>query len=90
MGLLAPTEGEVAVFGETSHAYTADTLARVSYLAQDHPLYRGFTVADMFRFGRSMNPRWTRLWRGRGRTRSASGCSGRSRHCPAASRRRWR
>jgi ABC-2 type transport system ATP-binding protein len=58
VGLLAPSEGSIAVFGETSRAHTADTLARVSYLAQDHPLYRGFTVADMLRFGRSMNPRW--------------------------------
>jgi ABC-2 type transport system ATP-binding protein len=58
VGLLAPTEGRVAVFGATSRAHTAATLARVSYLAQDHPLYRGFSVADMFHFGRSMNPSW--------------------------------
>ena len=58
VGLLAPTEGQVAVFGEPSRAHTAQTLARVSYLAQDHPLYRSFTVADMLRFGRSMNPSW--------------------------------
>jgi ABC-2 type transport system ATP-binding protein len=58
VGLLAPTEGEIAVFGSPSRANTAGTLARVSYLAQDHPLYRGFTVADMFRFGRSLNPSW--------------------------------
>ncbi len=58
VGLLAPTEGRVEVFGETSHAYTEATLARVSYLAQDHPLYRGFTVADMLHLGRSMNPSW--------------------------------
>jgi ABC-2 type transport system ATP-binding protein len=58
VGLLAPTEGEIAVFGSPSRANTAGTLARVSYLAQDHPLYRGFTVAEMFRFGRSLNPSW--------------------------------
>jgi len=58
VGLLAPTEGQVAVFGEPSRAQTEGTLARVSYLAQDHPLYRNFTVGDMLRFGRSMNPRW--------------------------------
>jgi ABC-2 type transport system ATP-binding protein len=58
VGLLAPTEGQVALFGEPSRAQDAATLARVSYLAQDHPLYRGFTVADMFRFGRSLNPSW--------------------------------
>jgi ABC-2 type transport system ATP-binding protein len=58
VGLLAATEGEIAVFGERSRAHTADTLARVSYLPQDHPLYSGFTVADMLHLGRSMNPRW--------------------------------
>ena len=58
VGLLAPTEGQLAVFGEPARAHTAGTLAQVSYLAQDHPLYRGFSVADMFRFGRSMNPSW--------------------------------
>jgi ABC-2 type transport system ATP-binding protein len=58
VGLLAPTEGEIAVFGEPSLAQTPATLGRVSYLAQDHPLYRGFTVADMLHLGRSMNPRW--------------------------------
>jgi ABC-2 type transport system ATP-binding protein len=58
VGLLAPTEGQMAVFGEPSRAHTARTLARVSYLAQDHPLYRSFSVADMFRFGQCMNPGW--------------------------------
>jgi ABC-2 type transport system ATP-binding protein len=58
VGLLAPTEGQVEVFGEPARAQTAGTLAKVSYLAQDHPLYRGFTVADMFHLGRSMNPSW--------------------------------
>ena len=58
VGLFAPTEGQVAVLGEPSRARDAATLARVGYLAQDHPLYRGFTVADMFHFGRSLNPGW--------------------------------
>jgi ABC-2 type transport system ATP-binding protein len=58
VGLLEPSEGRMAVFGEISRAHTAQTLARVSYLAQDHPLYRGFSVADMFRLGREMNPSW--------------------------------
>ncbi len=57
-GLLAPTEGQVSVFGQTSRAGTAETLARVGYVAQDHPLYRDFTVADMFHLGRAMNPGW--------------------------------
>ena len=58
IGLLEPTEGQVSVFGETSRAYSAATLARVGYVAQDHPLYRDFSVADMFRLGRAMNPSW--------------------------------
>lgn len=58
IGLLEPTEGQVSVFGETSRAGTAETLARVGYVAQDHPLYRDFSVADMFHLGRAMNPSW--------------------------------
>jgi ABC-2 type transport system ATP-binding protein len=58
IGLLEPTEGQVAVFGETSRAGTAATLARVGYVAQDHPLYRDFSVADMFHLGRAMNASW--------------------------------
>ena len=60
VGLLAPTEGHVEVFGEPSRAHTAGTLARVSYLAQDHPMYGSFTVADMLHLGASMNPAWDR------------------------------
>ena len=58
VGLLQPSEGTVTVFGEASRAHTADTLARASYVAQDHPLYRDFSVGDMLRLGRSMNQRW--------------------------------
>jgi ABC-2 type transport system ATP-binding protein len=58
IGLLEPTEGQVAVFGATSRANRADTLGRVSYVAQDHPLYRDFSVGDMLRFGRHLNPSW--------------------------------
>jgi ABC-2 type transport system ATP-binding protein len=58
IGLLEPTEGQVSVFGQASLAGTAATLARVGYVAQDHPLYRDFTVADMLRLGRAMNPGW--------------------------------
>jgi ABC-2 type transport system ATP-binding protein len=58
IGLLDPTEGHVQVFGQTSRAHRAVTLGRVSYVAQDHPLYRDFSVADMFHLGRAMNPAW--------------------------------
>ncbi len=58
IGLLRPTEGQLSVFGETSHAAMAARLARVGYVAQDHPLYRDFSVADMLHLGRAMNPSW--------------------------------
>ncbi|GAA1832485.1 ABC transporter ATP-binding protein [Luedemannella flava] len=57
-GLLTPTEGSVTVFGDSPTANTPEVLARVGFLAQDHPLYRHFTVADLLRFGRSCNPRF--------------------------------
>jgi ABC-2 type transport system ATP-binding protein len=58
IGLLQPTEGQVSVFGQASRAYEAATLARVAYVAQDHPLYRDFSVADMLHLGRAMNHSW--------------------------------
>jgi len=58
IGLLEPTEGELSVFGTTSRAHPAARLARVGYLAQDHPLYRDFSVADTLHLGRAMNPSW--------------------------------
>jgi ABC-2 type transport system ATP-binding protein len=58
IGLLEPTEGQVSVFGESSPGDAAARLARVGYVAQDHPLYRDFSVADMLHLGRAMNPSW--------------------------------
>jgi ABC-2 type transport system ATP-binding protein len=56
-GLIAPTRGSVRVFGEPV-GQRAEALARVAFLAQDKPLYDGFTVAEMLRFGRHLNPGW--------------------------------
>ena len=39
-------------------ADTAESLARVGYVAQNHPLYPDFSVADMFHLGQAMNPNW--------------------------------
>jgi len=57
VGLLTPTVGSVDVFGARADR-DAQSLARVSFLAQDKPLYDGFSVADMLRLGRRLNPRW--------------------------------
>jgi ABC-2 type transport system ATP-binding protein len=56
VGLLEPTEGAIEVLGQ--QAGTAETLPKVAFLAQDKPLYDGFTVADMLRFGAHLNPAW--------------------------------
>jgi ABC-2 type transport system ATP-binding protein len=54
VGLLSPTTGGVEVFG----APVERALAKVAFLAQAKPLYDTFTVADMLRFGRHLNPGW--------------------------------
>jgi ABC-2 type transport system ATP-binding protein len=56
-GLLQPTSGTIRVLGEVPGA-NPDILARVGFVAQDMPLHRSFTVADMLRFGRELNERW--------------------------------
>lgn len=58
IGLLKPTEGTVSMFGGPIRMDRPNGLARVGFVAQDHPLYRGFTIKDMIRFGRSLNPRF--------------------------------
>jgi ABC-2 type transport system ATP-binding protein len=57
-GLLEPTAGTVRVFDRSPLHQPSETLPRVSLLAQDHPLYLSFTVADLLTFGRRLNPRW--------------------------------
>jgi ABC-2 type transport system ATP-binding protein len=58
IGLLTPTDGQIEVFGHAAHANAAESLARVGYVAQNHPLYPDFTVADMLHLGQAMNPNW--------------------------------
>jgi ABC-2 type transport system ATP-binding protein len=58
VGLLAPTVGSIEVFGESPATNSVRVLSRIGFLAQDHPLYRQFTVSDLLRFGRSCNVRF--------------------------------
>ncbi|WP_236718190.1 hypothetical protein [Actinoplanes sp. TFC3] len=58
VGLLAPSTGTVEVLGHDVTASTPQTLSRVGFLAQDHPLYKRFTVAEMLHFGRACNRRF--------------------------------
>ena len=58
VGLLEPTTGSVQVFGCSPLKQTTQTLPRLGFVAQDHPLYKDFTVADLLTLGRKLNPRW--------------------------------
>ena len=57
-GMTAPTSGEVETLGWPPRRVPQMVLPRIGFVAQDHPLYRGFTLADMLHFGRRLNVRW--------------------------------
>ena len=52
------TSGEVRIFGCSPREEPARVLPRVGFLAQERPLYKGFTVEEMLTMGRRLNPRW--------------------------------
>jgi ABC-type multidrug transport system ATPase subunit len=56
VGLLEPTAGEVQVFGCSPLRQPTEALPRLGFVAQDTPLYKGFTVAEMLTLGRKLNP----------------------------------
>jgi ABC-2 type transport system ATP-binding protein len=58
VGLTEPSAGDVHVFGASPQHGAADVLPRIGFVAQEHPLYRGFTVAETLRLGRELNPSW--------------------------------
>ncbi|WP_035794747.1 ABC transporter ATP-binding protein [Kitasatospora mediocidica] len=57
-GLLVPTEGSVELLGMPLG--DRESVGRVAFVAQDKPLYTGFTVAELLRLGEELNPRWDR------------------------------
>jgi len=56
-GLIEPSAGTLKVLGERPAASAAH-LARVGFVAQDTPVYGGFSVADHLRMGARLNPAW--------------------------------
>jgi ABC-2 type transport system ATP-binding protein len=56
IGLSRPSVGSVRVLGLDPQADAAEALRRVGYVAQEHPLYLGFSVDEMLRAGRALNP----------------------------------
>jgi ABC-2 type transport system ATP-binding protein len=57
VGLLRPDEGSLRVLGESPDG-NAELLARVGFVAQDTPLYPGFTADALIAMGRHLNLRW--------------------------------
>ncbi len=58
VGLLEPTVGSIAVFGDDPRADSESVLPHVGFVAQEHPLPRRFTIAETLRLGRELNPHW--------------------------------
>ena len=58
VGLIEPSRGEARVLGWSARQHPRLVLPRIGFVAQEHPLYRGFTVAEMLELGRRLNPRW--------------------------------
>jgi ABC-2 type transport system ATP-binding protein len=56
-GLLSASEGSVRVLGEPP-ASNPTQLGRVGFVAQDTPVYSGFSVNDHLRYGKHANPTW--------------------------------
>ena len=56
VGLTRPSAGDVTVLGLSPR--DPALLARVGFVGQEHPLHRGFTVAETMKLGRKLNPGW--------------------------------
>jgi ABC-2 type transport system ATP-binding protein len=58
IGLSRQTAGTVEVLGLSPRSDAREVLPRIGFVAQDHPLYRALTVAEMFAVARRLNSRW--------------------------------
>jgi ABC-2 type transport system ATP-binding protein len=58
VGLTRATAGTVEVFGADPVADPGAVLRRIGFVAQEHPLYGGFTVGDTLKLGKKLNPGW--------------------------------
>jgi ABC-2 type transport system ATP-binding protein len=58
VGLSRPSAGELLVLGHPPRDEAASVLPRLGFVAQDHPLYRGFTIRETLELGHRLNPGW--------------------------------
>ena len=89
VGLAAPSAGAVTVLGGQPAGSPA-ALNGIAFVAQDTPLYKNLSVADMIYVTRQLNRRFDQQYATAGSPSSASRPSGRPASCPAASRPRSR
>ena len=61
VGLLAPSAGEVEVFGVDPRK-SSSAVSRIGFVAQATPLYDGFRVDEMVTFGRRLNAEFDAGW----------------------------
>jgi ABC-type multidrug transport system ATPase subunit len=65
VGLSRPSSGEVRILGQTPYD-NLEVLTEIGFVAQDTPLYRDFTAAELVKMGGKLNRRWdSELARGR-------------------------
>jgi ABC-2 type transport system ATP-binding protein len=57
VGLTAPTAGRITVLG-SEPAGSPAALDQIAFVAQDAPLYKNLSVADMLHLTRNLNRRW--------------------------------
>ena len=58
VGLTPPSAGDAQILGWSAREQPELVLPRVGFVAQEHPLYRSFSIAEMLKLGRKLNPRW--------------------------------
>ncbi|MEH1128403.1 ABC transporter ATP-binding protein [Micromonospora sp. CPCC 206061] len=57
VGLLRPDAGAVRILGRSPYGDT-EVLSEIGFVAQDTPLYRDFTAAELVTMGGKLNRRW--------------------------------
>lgn len=58
LGMVAPDSGRAEVLGDDAGHLRPETRARITYLAEGHPLYRWMSVGEAARFTAAFYPRW--------------------------------
>ncbi len=58
VGLTRPSAGSVDVLGLSPRDDERELMPRLGFVAQEHPLHMGFSVAETLTLGRRLNPAW--------------------------------